>query len=84
MSESSIRPTPLITVSSSTIECSISAEVIRRAGRIAIVATEQKIAGLGGRPLRVDTGDPALDEGLAGWTRVVVGFNREIVYRIAP
>ena len=49
---------------------------------IVIVATEAKIAGLQGAPLRVDTGDPDLDASLAGWTRVTVGFNREIVYRI--
>jgi predicted polyphosphate/ATP-dependent NAD kinase len=48
-----------------------------------IVATEHKIAGLGGRPLRVDTGDPALDASLAGYSRVIVGYNREIVYPVA-
>jgi predicted polyphosphate/ATP-dependent NAD kinase len=60
----------------------LSAPVIRRADRIVVVATEAKIAGLAGAPLRVDTGDPELDSSLAGWTRVTVGFNREIVYRI--
>jgi predicted polyphosphate/ATP-dependent NAD kinase len=60
----------------------LSTRVIERANRIVIIATETKIAGLGGAPLRVDTGDPELDASLAGWTRVTVGFNREIVYRI--
>lgn len=51
--------------------------------RIVIVSTEAKIARLGGAPLRVDTGDPELDASLAGYTRVVVGYNREIVYPVA-
>ena len=64
----------------------LSAPVIARVGRerIVYVATEVKIAGLGGRPLRVDTGDPAVDASLGGYTRVVVGYNREIVYPVAP
>jgi predicted polyphosphate/ATP-dependent NAD kinase len=51
--------------------------------RIVVVATEAKIARLGGAPLRVDTGDPDLDASLAGYTRVTVGYNREIVYPVA-
>jgi len=63
----------------------LSAPVIERVGRerILVVATEAKIAGLGGRPLRVDTGDSAVDASLAGYTRVVVDYNREIVYPVA-
>lgn len=63
----------------------LSARVIERVGleQIVVIATEAKIAALGGRPLRVDTGDPAVDESLSGYLRVVVGYNREIVYRIA-
>jgi len=63
----------------------LSAAVIERVGRegIVVAATEAKIAALGGRPLRIDTGDAATDAGLAGYRRVVVGYNREIVYRIA-
>ena len=37
---------------------------------------------LAGRPLRVDTGDPAIDVALAGYRRIVVGYNREIVYPV--
>jgi predicted polyphosphate/ATP-dependent NAD kinase len=51
--------------------------------RIVVVATEAKIARLGGAPLRVDTGDPDLDAGLAGYTRVTVGYHRQIVYPVA-
>jgi predicted polyphosphate/ATP-dependent NAD kinase len=63
----------------------LSASVIEKIDRerIVVVATEAKIARLGGAPLRVDTGDPAIDAGLAGYTRVTVGYNREIVYPVA-
>jgi len=63
----------------------LSARVIERVGRenIVVIATEGKIAALGGRPLRVDTGDAAIDEMLSGYIRVVTAYNREIVYLIA-
>jgi predicted polyphosphate/ATP-dependent NAD kinase len=63
----------------------LSARVIERVGRerIVVIATEAKIAALGGHPLRVDTGVPAVDASLSGYLRVIVGYNREIVYRIA-
>ncbi len=51
--------------------------------RIVVVATEAKIARLRGAPLRVDTGNPALDARLAGYTRITVGYNRQIVYPVA-
>jgi predicted polyphosphate/ATP-dependent NAD kinase len=63
----------------------LSSRVLARVGRsrILVVATEAKIAGLRGRPLRVDTGDPAVDASLAGYSRVIVDYNREIVYPVA-
>ena len=63
----------------------ISPQVIRRVRRedIRVIATRQKVAALGGRPLLVDTGDAALDESLGGYIRVVVGYNDELVMRIA-
>ncbi len=63
----------------------LSARVIEKIDpeRIIVVATEAKIARLGGAPLRVDTGDPALDARLAGYTRITVGYNRQIVYPVA-
>jgi predicted polyphosphate/ATP-dependent NAD kinase len=63
----------------------LSARVIEKIDpeRLIVVATEAKIARLGGAPLRVDTGDAALDVRLAGYTRVTVGYNREIVYPVA-
>lgn len=63
----------------------LSARVLREIDpeRIVITATEAKIARLAGAPLRVDTGDPELDASLAGYARIVVGYNREIVYPVA-
>lgn len=63
----------------------LSARVIEKVApeRIVVVATEAKIARLGGASLRVDTGDPAVDAALGGYTRIVVGYNREIVYPVA-
>jgi predicted polyphosphate/ATP-dependent NAD kinase len=63
----------------------LSARVLQQVDRerIVVLSTEAKIARLGGAPLRVDTGDPQLDASLAGYTRVVVGYNREIVYPVA-
>jgi len=63
----------------------LSASVIERIdpARIVVIATEAKIARLAGSPLRVDTGDAAVDARLAGYTRIIVGYNREIVYPVA-
>lgn len=48
-----------------------------------VVATEQKLLDLGGRPLLVDTGDPELDTELAGHVRVVTGPGSMAMYSIA-
>jgi predicted polyphosphate/ATP-dependent NAD kinase len=62
----------------------ISPAVIRRVGRanLLVVATPSKLAALQGAPLLVDTGDVAVDAGLAGYTRVVTGYRAEVVYRV--
>ena len=49
----------------------LSPAVIARAGDILVVASDQKLDGLGA--LRVDTDDPDLDESLRGWIRVRTG-----------
>ena len=60
----------------------ISPRVIRAVGRdnIIIVATKSKLTGL--RALRVDTGDPELDEALKGYVRVIVDYGQEVVMRV--
>jgi predicted polyphosphate/ATP-dependent NAD kinase len=54
----------------------IGADLLRRVGKagLIVVATPGKLASLQARPLRVDTGDPALDRMLAGPIRVVTGY----------
>lgn len=63
----------------------ISPRVIGRVGadHVRVIATRDKISALGGRPLLVDTGDPALDASLGGYLRVIVGYNDEVVMRVA-
>ena len=63
----------------------LSSRVLERVGpeNVVVVATEGKLAALGGRPLLVDTGDEAMDARLAGYARIVVGYDREVVYRIS-
>lgn len=64
----------------------ISPAALRQAGRdgIIVVATPSKLAALGGRPLLVDTGDPALDRDLAGHLAVVTGYRERTVVRVEP
>jgi predicted polyphosphate/ATP-dependent NAD kinase len=61
----------------------ISPSVIRAVGRenVTVVATPEKLAGLPGG-LLVDTGDPALDRELSGWTRVLYDYARSSVHRV--
>jgi predicted polyphosphate/ATP-dependent NAD kinase len=62
----------------------LSAVVVRLLGLdpLLVVATEQKLTALGGRPLLVDTGDPRLDQSLAGYVRVITGVNTAGVYPV--
>lgn len=62
----------------------ISPRVIRQAGieNIRFVATQEKIKALQGAPLRVDSGDDALDRALSGFHRVLCGYEDELLYEI--
>ena len=48
-----------------------------------IVASKGKITALEGRPLRVDTNDPDLDQSLQGYRRVITGYNDAVMYPVA-
>jgi predicted polyphosphate/ATP-dependent NAD kinase len=63
----------------------ISPQVIRRVGKenIIIVATPTKLVSLKGAHLLVDTGDSELDAELSGYTRVVTGYGRSVIYRVS-
>lgn len=62
----------------------LSAAVLRRLGAdpLLVVATEDKLIELAGRPLLVDTGDSDLDESLAGYTRVITGPGSTSIYAV--
>lgn len=47
-----------------------------------VVATEEKLIALAGRPLLVDTGDELLDQSFGGYLRVVTGVNNANVYPV--
>ncbi len=52
-------------------------------GPLVVVATEQKLLELAGRPLLVDTGDPGLDDQLSGHVRVTTGPGSMVMYPVA-
>lgn len=59
--------------------------VLERRGRdgLVVIAVPTKLAALGGRPLLVESGDPALDGILAGYVRVVTGPGERTIYPVA-
>ena len=62
----------------------ISPVLLRRVGKhgLLVVATKEKLASLGGRPLLVDTGDEALNRELSGYLRVTTGYGDYVVYKV--
>ena len=60
----------------------ISPAVIQKVGgeSLTVIATRHKLRGL--KSLRVDTGDPTLDDELRGYMRVVVDYREERVVRV--
>lgn len=60
----------------------ISPRVLRAIGleHLRVVATKRKLATLEGRPLLVDSGDPALDESFPDALRVWAGYKEELLY----
>jgi len=63
----------------------LSPAVLQLVGRdnLIVVATKTKITELGGRPLLIDSGDPALDDRWSGFIRVVTGYRDEILYPLS-
>lgn len=63
----------------------LSLELLRRAGRnnLLVIATKTKLKQLQGRPLVIDSGDPALDREWSGLIRVVTGYHDAVLYPVA-
>ncbi len=63
----------------------ISPTVITRVGKenILVISASQKIVALGGRPFLVDSGDTAVDQMLAGYTKVITGYNEQMIYKVS-
>jgi len=61
-----------------------SPQVIRQVGtdNILIIATNEKLHSLQGRPLLVDTGDVELDKKLCGLKQVITGFEQRTLYKV--
>ena len=61
----------------------ISPEIIRKIGkkRIIVIATKNKLKSIEGGVLRVDTGDPEVDEMLRGYIKVVTDYRE---WRLMP
>ncbi len=55
---------------------------IMASGGLMVLATQQKLAGLGGRPLLADTGDPQTDTLVEGYVPVITGHRESALYRI--
>jgi predicted polyphosphate/ATP-dependent NAD kinase len=62
-----------------------SPRVIERVGRdnIIVVATRQKLVGLAGKPLLVDTGSEQTNAMLTGYMRVGTGYDEEMAVRVS-
>lgn len=62
----------------------ISPRVIRKVGKeqIEIVATKEKLAGLGGQPMHVDTGDADADEYLKGYYKIIFKNSDSAIYKV--
>lgn len=62
----------------------IGPRVLRAVGRehVIAVATPWKLASLGGRPLRVDTGDPDVDAWLTGHLHLTTGYGERAICRV--
>ncbi len=62
----------------------LSPAVIKKVGKenIIVVATRDKIAGFGSRPLLVDTGDEETDKYLSGFVRVVTSYHEQRLMKV--
>ena len=50
--------------------------------RIKLIATQQKILALGGKPLCVDSGADQLDRRLSGYHKIICGYDDALLYEV--
>ncbi len=60
----------------------LSPRVLSGLRGMTVLGTQQKLAGLGGRPLLADTGDPEADRRVRGHVRVITGYRESTLYRL--
>lgn len=62
----------------------LTPDILRKVGKhnILIIATNEKIRALGGRPLLVDSNDPELDQMFTGYMPVITGYRETILYPV--
>ena len=62
----------------------LSAKVLRGLGRenLIVIATKTKLQQLNGKPLIVDSDDPALNEEFSGPIKVITGFEDSVLYPV--
>lgn len=63
----------------------ISAKVLRAIGRdgLMVIATQDKLKALAGRPLLMDVADASVAEALSGFVDVITGYQSRVLYRLA-
>lgn len=63
----------------------LSHKVIRKVGKenIIVIAYENKLLQLNGKPLLVDTGNNEVNRMLSGYVKVVTGQNKKIAYKVS-
>ncbi len=64
----------------------ISPEIVQMVGKenIIIIATQDKLFSLKGRPLLVDTGSKETDQFLSGYVKVITGRREMMMHKVSP
>lgn len=62
----------------------LSSRLLAHLGKqnIHVIATKRKLQHLNGKPLLVDSGDPAVDDSLCGLMRVTTGYHDEVFVQV--
>ncbi|MBM96274.1 MAG: ATP-NAD kinase [Oceanospirillaceae bacterium] len=62
-----------------------SPRILKQMGRenLRLISTKSKLSSVEGRPLMIDSGDPALDRAWSGVMEVVTGYRDQVVYPVA-